>query len=61
MTVYCYICEPASPYLWTIGSNKSRVMKFICERLALDARGQLGVESTDTLKRILNFCQDFSE
>lgn len=61
MPVYCYTYQPTLAYLWNIGSNKNRAMKSICERLALDARGQLGVESTDTIKRIFNFFQDLSE
>ena len=61
MPVYCYTYKPTLPYLWTMGSKKNRVMKSIYEMLALDGRGELDMESTDTIKRILNFFQDLSE
>lgn len=61
MPVYCYTYEPALPYLWTIESKKGKITKSICERLALNTRRQLDVESTDTMKSILKFFQDPSE
>lgn len=61
MPVYSYTYEPALPYLWAMGSKKDRITKSICERLALNARGQLDVESTDTTKSVLKFFQDLSE
>lgn len=61
MPVYCYTYEPTLPYLWTVESKENRLMKSVCERLALNARGRLGMERTDTIKRILNFFQDLSE
>lgn len=36
-------------------------MMSIAEKLTLDAKGQLGLKSTDMIKRILSFLQDLSE